>query len=112
LAGKFGEICTAFPLTTFSAKNSKWLPLQFPAKNYLNITCCKKVESKTPICFLPVKKSEKDILTSLLSDEISPKHLSFSNSFAPDDVSDDNLYPPILVCNTGQNQKRQEMYPS
>ena len=33
MAGKLENICTAFPLTTFLAKNSKWLPLKFSAKN-------------------------------------------------------------------------------
>ena len=41
LAGKFGSICTEFPQTRFSAKNSKWLPLKFSAKKYVNITSCK-----------------------------------------------------------------------
>jgi len=30
----------------------------------------------------------------------------FSNSFARDDVSDKNLFPPILVCNTGQMKSK------
>jgi len=61
LAGKFGKICTAFPLATFSAKNSKWLPLQFPAKKIETPPRAKKVERKTPICVLPLKKNPKKI---------------------------------------------------
>ena len=34
LAGKFGWICTEFPLATFSAKNWKWIPLNFSAKSF------------------------------------------------------------------------------
>ena len=45
MAGKF---CTAFPLTTILAKNSKWLPLQFPAKNILNIISYKNKLSASP----------------------------------------------------------------
>ena len=41
LAGKFGTICTEFPLTTFSTKNSKWLPLKISAKIWTNITSYK-----------------------------------------------------------------------
>ena len=33
LAGKFGAICTEFPLATFSAKKLKTFVRKFPAKN-------------------------------------------------------------------------------
>ena len=41
MAGKFGTICSEFPLTTFSTKNSKWLPLKISAKIWTNITSYK-----------------------------------------------------------------------
>ena len=100
MAGKFRAICTAFPLTTLSAKNSKWLPLQFPAKSCLNIASYKKIENKRIICFLLVKKkSEKDVLPLC---SISQNQFSFFKLFARDNVSDRNLFPPFFVCNTGQ----------
>ena len=34
LTGKFGWICTEFPLATFSAKNWKWIPLNFSTKSF------------------------------------------------------------------------------
>ena len=44
LAGKFGPICTEFPLS-FSAKILTRLPLKFPAKKIINsISCKKKIE--------------------------------------------------------------------
>ena len=45
LAGKFGPICTEFPLSSFSAKILIRLPLKFPAKKIINsISCKKKIE--------------------------------------------------------------------
>ena len=45
LAGKFGPICTEFPLSSFSAKILTRLPLKFPAKQIINsISCKKKIE--------------------------------------------------------------------
>ena len=45
LAGKFGPICTEFPLSSFSAKILTRLPLKFPAKKIINsISCKKKIE--------------------------------------------------------------------
>ena len=32
-AGKFGKICTAFPLATFSAKHTKWLSFTISRQN-------------------------------------------------------------------------------
>ena len=40
LAGKFGPICTEFPLTTFSTKILKGSNLKFSAKVYMNNTSC------------------------------------------------------------------------
>ena len=59
LAGKFEEICTAFPLTTFSAKNSKWLPFRFYAKSYVNIFSCKKTNQRKANFFLTPRKSQR-----------------------------------------------------
>ena len=42
LAGKFGTICTEFPLKKFLPKNQTRCPLDFSAKNYSNNISCKK----------------------------------------------------------------------
>jgi len=93
LAGKFEEICTAFPLTTFSAKNSKWLPFRFFAKSYVNIFSCKKQINEKPISFLLRKKVKEQLfLIPKYIQEIKfgikyypPKHFKFS-MFARDEV--------------------------
>jgi hypothetical protein len=46
LAGKLEKICTAFPLATFSAKNSKWLPLKFSRQKDASKASCKKMKIK------------------------------------------------------------------
>ena len=58
LAGKFRKICTAFPLTTFWAKNSKWLPLKFPAKKSYEHQLVQKNWKKIAN-FLLVKKRKR-----------------------------------------------------
>ena len=42
LAGKFGTICTEFPLKKFLPKNQNRVLLVFSAKNYSNNISCKK----------------------------------------------------------------------
>ena len=41
LAGKFGAICTEFPLATFSAKKLKRICSQISRQKYRNISSCK-----------------------------------------------------------------------
>ena len=59
LAGKLEKICTAFPLATFSAKNSKWLPLKFSRQNHASKVSCKKIENKTPIWSYTLKNPKQ-----------------------------------------------------
>ena len=66
--GKFWKICTAFSLTTFSAKNQKQLPLQFPAKSYLNIASSKKSWKLKTNFFPSSKKSDR---TNLVANRIN-----------------------------------------
>jgi len=66
LAGKFEKICTAFPLATFLAKNSKWLPLKISRQKYVNITSCKK-NMKAKRQFRPSPEKFKAIFLVLSS---------------------------------------------
>ena len=63
LAGKFGPICTEFPLSSFSAKILTRLPLKFRAKKKIEVnanfsTCKKQINTVQKISFL-----SKEILT-------------------------------------------------
>jgi len=52
LAGKLENICTAFPLTTFSAKKFKINSLKISRQKYVNTTACKTfsgTKKKLPI---------------------------------------------------------------
>ena len=59
LAGKFGPICTEFPLTTFSAKILTKFSLKFPAKIKLDISRAKKIAELKQIEPLLEKKLRK-----------------------------------------------------
>ena len=62
LAGKFGPICTEFPLSSFSAKILTRLPLKFPAKKIINsISCKKKIEQINTV--QKISFLSKEILT-------------------------------------------------
>ena len=101
LAGKFGQICTAFPLATFSAKYLKnGFPYNFPPKVIWTWPRAKKLKVKRQFVFLSVKnKIRKDILTSLLSFFQTPLHemvfgiktFLHQFSFVPQDKSAKNV---------------------
>ena len=51
LAGKFGRICTAFPLTTFSTKKFKIASLEFFRQKNVHITLCKSKKISISLSF-------------------------------------------------------------
>ena len=52
------------------------------------------------------KKYEKVTSTFCNEESLSGEYLSFSNSFARDDVSDKTFFRPINICNTGHIKKK------
>ena len=68
LAGKFGPICTEFPLSTFSAKILTRLPLKFPAKKIINSISCKKknrTNQHSSENFISFKRNSDSTMSSL-----------------------------------------------
>ena len=49
MAGKFGWICTAFPLATFSVRIFNKVCIKFPTKIYFYSISCKKLKFTRPI---------------------------------------------------------------
>ena len=82
LAGKFGAICTEFPLTTFWTKNSKWLPLKISAKIWTNIASYKTLSKNC----LPN--------SNLLSSNVKYWPISLFSCFGSK-----VLYQVLFVCN-------------
>ena len=52
------------------------------------------------------KKYEKATSTFCNEESLPGEYLSFSNSFARDDVSDKTFFRPIYICNTGHIKKK------
>jgi len=66
--GKIWENLHSVSPDNFLGKKFKMASLTISRQKLFEHRLCKKVQSKTPICFLYLKKNRNDVLTSLLTD--------------------------------------------